>query len=101
MVIKNHMKDLLLKHYELIKKRGLITPETTADQFLLKMEEEWLEVLSAYADDLTAGCSPSSDYIHECTDLVMTIMNMFQHYGIDFKDELIKNIAIQKNRIKQ
>lgn len=94
------MKSKLKYHYALIRQRGLITVKTTMDQFVLKMEEEWIEVLGAYADDLKAEQSPSDAMVHEMTDMIMTIMNTMTHLGIDFETELDKNIAIQENRVK-
>lgn len=91
--------QLIQKHYDLIRERGLIHPETSIDDFVRKMEEEYLEVLEAYADDIKAGGSPSGDFFNECTDLVMVIFHMMNHYGIDFRQQLRKNIEIQRTRV--
>jgi len=93
------MKHLIKGHYKLIKARGLIVPETTLDQFMNKMEEEYYEVMNAYADDMVDRKTPSPDLIYEMTDLVMVVMNCFQHYGVDFKEQLLKNVAVQKQRV--
>lgn len=93
------MKTLLIQHYEAIKNRGLISPETTLDQFIAKLEEEYSEVISQYADDCNEHKLPSSDLVYEMTDLVMVVLNCFQHYGIDIKEQL--RINIKRNTIRQ
>ena len=93
------MKNLLHNHYALIKKRGLITDKTTLGEFMKKMSEEYHEAYESWADDCFWAIVPSDSFIYECTDLVMVVMNMFQHYGIDFEDELKKNIKKQESRI--
>lgn len=93
------MKTLLLQHYIAIKKRGLISVETTLDQFLMKLEEEYIEVGNAYADDCLERKLPSSDLVYEMTDLVMVVLNCFQHYGIDIEEQLRINIKRQEQRV--
>lgn len=93
------MKTLLLNHYKLIKRRGLITPETPLSAFMDKMDEEYGEFWNAYADDIKADQDPSSEFIQEGVDLVMVILNLFQHYGVDFEEELKKNIHVQEGRV--
>jgi acyl carrier protein len=93
------MKPLLTEHYEAIKARGLIHPGTSIHDFISKLEEEYYEFRSEYAqmnlEDIT---TPSKEMIQESVDLVMVIMDMFQHYGIDFKEELSENIKRQQSR---
>ena len=93
------MKNLLRLHYIAIKKRGLISAETTLDQFLMKLEEEYIEVQNAYADDCNEHRIPSSDLIYEMTDMIMVALNCFQHYGIDFEKQLRINLKRQEQRI--
>ena len=95
------MEKLLLKHYELIKARGLITPETKVHHFMEKLDQEILEVAWMYCDDLFMECSPSNEFNQELVDLVMVVFNYFQHYSVDFREELIKNIKIQETRVKK
>lgn len=92
------MKRLLKKHYNLIVKRGLIKDSTTLRDFDRKITEEYHEVYEAFTS-LIGSDKPDQRCLHECTDLVMTVLNMFQFYGIDFEDELRKNIRIQEGRI--
>ena len=88
-----------IDHYEAIRARGLISHNTNIHDFIDKLEEEYHEVRSEYAqmnlDEITI---PTSEMIQESIDLAMVIIDMFQHYGIDFEKELKENISIQKNR---
>lgn len=86
-------------HYEAIRARGLISYDTNIHDFMDKLNEEYYEVRSEYAQmNLEENTIPTSEMIQESIDLVMVVVNMFQHYGIDFKKELNKNISIQENR---
>lgn len=93
------MKTDLLNHYKLIKLRGLISPDTPMTAFMDKLNEEYEELWNAYADDIRDNTCPSNAFIQEGVDLVMVVLNMFQHYGIDFEEELKKNIKTQESRI--
>ena len=95
------MEQLLLKHYTIQKDKGWIKPETTVDQFMEKISEEYSEVGNAYCDDVMSSQTPSNEFNQELFDLVMVVFHYFQHYGVDFRDELLKNIAIQETRIKK
>lgn len=93
------MKQLLIQHYEAIKQRGLISENTTLDQFIIKLNEEFLEVFNAYTDDCLENTIPSDSLIYEMTDLVMVVLNCFQHFGIDFEEQLRINLKKQNHRI--
>ncbi len=67
---------------------------------MMKLYEEHQEVTNVYADDIKYESTPSSEFFHELTDLILVGIHCMQHYGISFKDELLKNIAIQENRVK-
>ena len=93
------MKNLLKLHYIAIKKRGLISSKTFFYQFMEKLEEEYIEVGKAYTNDRVEGKLPSNDLIYEMTDLVMVVLNCFQHYDIDFEEQLRINLNKQESRI--
>lgn len=93
------MKDLLLRHYIAIKQRGLISSDTSLDQFMDKLEEEYIELRSEYANYFDEQRNPDGDFIHEAIDVVMVILNMLQHYDVDFIDELKHNVKYQESRI--
>ena len=93
------MKILITEHYEAIKARGLIHTGTNIHDFISKLEEEYYEFRSEYAQmNLEEITTPSKEMIQESVDLVMVILDMFQHYDIDFKAELSENIKLQQGR---
>jgi len=69
------------------------------DDFMIKLEEEFNEVNEAWITDIWARSEPSAEFFQECTDLVMVVMNMMQHYNVDFQEELSKNIKVQEGRV--
>ena len=93
------MKKLIQDHYDLIRQRGLITDHTTFDEFINKITEEYQELIDAYIDDVFVNESPSDNTIHEITDLVMVCLHCLNHFGVDFEDELKKNIEVQRKRV--
>ena len=93
------MKTLIKRHQAATWERGQITPQTTTGDFIAKMDEEYTEVMNAYADDVKADTIPSSEFIHECIDLAAVITNMLTFYGVDFVKEFRKNVEYQESRI--
>lgn len=86
------MKDLFKRHYNAIVKRGLITPETTKQDFWNKAEEELLELqVEIFQED---------NWKQESIDLICATMNMLIHNGVDIEYELCKNIEKQEERAK-
>lgn len=78
-----------IDHYEAIKKRGLITPESTVHDFMDKLEEEFYELRNEYAElCLKDRNIPTTEMVSESVDLIMVLINMFQHFGYDFMQEL-------------
>jgi len=88
------MEKLRKRHYNACIKRGVITPDTTIYDFLKKIVEEYHEVI----ESVTYPPSLSDETKQECIDLVMVIFNMLNHYNIDIRSEIIKNIETQENR---
>lgn len=98
MMIKEKMKA----HYAAIRERGLINPDTTIHDFMEKLEEEYIELRNEYAEMNWQNIDePTKQFIQEATDLVMVILNMFEHYNIDFEKELVANLLIQESRPKR
>lgn len=89
------MNNLFKQHYNAIEKRGKITPETTIDDFIMKMYEE-IDELSDYTG---IGCKElSSDAVMEVIDVMAVCGNLLQHMGYDVEVEFKKNIEKQLNR---
>jgi NTP pyrophosphatase (non-canonical NTP hydrolase) len=89
------MKELFKRHYEAIKKRGLINQDTTYHDFFEKITEEMQELSEAvYKEDL-------SSINQEAIDLMMVCVNLCQFIGFDIEFELCKNIETQESRCQQ
>lgn len=84
------------KHYNSIVKRGLITPDTTLLDFIMKIKEEYNELFI----ELIGSSMLTSETKQECMDLVAVIFNMLLHYGVDIEHEFEKNINKQLDRCK-
>jgi len=81
------MKDLFLSHYEAIKLRGLITPDTAFHEFLNKAEEELCEFADSKGDP------------NEAMDLICVMSNWLIHNGYDLETLLKDNLNVQLNRV--
>jgi len=81
------MKELFKQHYEAIKLRGLITPETAFHEFVNKADEELLEWVDSKGDP------------DEAVDLICVMSNWLIHCGYDLETLLKDNINVQLNRV--
>jgi hypothetical protein len=81
------MKDLFKSHYEAIKLRGLITPETSFHEFLNKADEELCEFADSKGDP------------NEAVDLICVMSNWLIHNGYDLEELLKDNLNVQLNRV--
>jgi len=81
------MKQIIEKNYDSIIKRGLITPDTSVNEFLDKLHEECTE--------LGHDCANGVDFAEELSDVILVCLNMAKHFDIDIEKEL--NKKIQKN----
>ena len=96
------VKEKIAAHYRAIWERGLIHPGTTVHEFMEKLEEEYHELRNEYAEMNWQNVDePTKQFIQEATDLVMVILNMFEHYNIDFEKELIENLLVQESGPKK
>lgn len=86
------MKKLIEQNYQSIVDRGLITNETTFEDFTGKIQEELNELI-------TEGFKGKNMPV-ELSDIILTCLNMAKHYGIDIKAEMKKKIAINFERAK-
>lgn len=93
------MQDLINRSYQAIVERGLITPETTWEDFNEKIKEEFQEMQVEYEDGNFEA------YVHESLDLVATIFNFIKNNGWNpingFEDIVLKNEERAKNHSKQ
>ena len=88
------MKKLFKRHYNACVKRGVITPNTSLIDFSNKIIEEFSEFIYEL-DMLPVNIE---DMKQEAIDVIMVIINMLQHFDIDVKTELLKNVIVQEKR---
>ena len=91
--------NLLNEHYQLIRQRGMIQHDTDIFDFMEKMEEEYRELMHQWAEDVSDHTSPSGEFWHEMTDIVMVCFNAMRHYGEDPIEWIKKNVELQKTRV--
>jgi NTP pyrophosphatase (non-canonical NTP hydrolase) len=87
------MKKLIQDNYDSIVKRGLITSQTTKEDFVDKLYEEvgeFEEILSEH------GMIDSE----ELADIILVCLNISKHYNIDIEKEMKGKIAVNFNRSK-
>jgi len=88
------MKKLIESNYDSIVKRGLISPQTTKQEFLNKLFEEVSEVEEA--------CD-NNDWLNiaeELADVILTALNFAKHYDIDIELEMNQKVNINYERSK-
>ena len=85
------MKNIIEENYKSIVKRGLITPETTSTDFIMKLEEEVQEFIDAAKYSL-------ENENEELADIILVCLNYARHYGVDIESELKRKIEINKTR---
>jgi NTP pyrophosphatase (non-canonical NTP hydrolase) len=86
------MKRIIESNYDSIVKRGLISPQTTKQEFIDKLFEEVSEVEDACLDN---------DWLNiaeELADVILTALNFAKHYDIDIELELNQKININYER---
>jgi len=79
------MKIITKLNYEVTKKRGLITEETSIREFVMKLEEEVQEFICAALHE-------KGDFNHELGDIILVCLNIAKHYDVDIEKQLLTNI---------
>ncbi len=85
-VEKGVLYKLINDNYDSIVKRGLITSQTTKEDFINKLNEEISEFIHEYNE--RGVIDPE-----ELSDIILVCFNMAKHYDINIEEEL-------KNKIK-
>jgi NTP pyrophosphatase (non-canonical NTP hydrolase) len=86
------MKELIERHYEATRKRGLINENTGMGEFIDKMQEELDEIANSY------HVGEFSDSIEETIDLIAVCLNTLEHFGYDFERKYKRNVEYQEQR---
>lgn len=91
------MEKLILQHYIAQVKRGKITRESTVEEFIEKLKEEFSEFIEEAMECVRSGeLTPS--LCHEGADVMGVLCNLFTHLNIDIIAEYKKNVAYQIDR---
>lgn len=86
------MEKIIELNYKSIVDRGLITPKTTIDDFLNKIDEEVAE----FKHEVNNGSDERLN--EELADIILTCLNFARHYKIDIEEELKNKIRINLKR---
>ena len=90
-VKRGGLDGLINDNYDSIVKRGLITPETTDQDFVNKLFEEvgeFEEIVSEH------GMIDAE----ELADIILVCLNIAKHYNIDIEKELKNKIQVNFKR---
>lgn len=85
------MKELIERNYKSTVDRGLITPNTTKQDFFNKIKEEVFE-LEVYEIQ-----NHKIDKL-ELADIILVCLNMAKHFNIDIEKALNEKIKINEQR---
>ncbi len=88
------MKKLIDSNYEVTVNRGLIGPDTTMIEFIMKLEEELQEFIGS---NKLNGIQ-STESCEELSDIILVCLNIAKHYGINIEAELWRKVEINKQR---
>ena len=86
------MDDIINENYKSIVDRGLISPSTNVNDFLIKALEEVDELCKAWK-----GLDKYNQK-EELADVIMVCLNMAKHYNIDIEQEIKNKIEVNKKR---
>lgn len=80
--------DIFQRNYNAVVKRGLIKPDTTIVDFIVKLKEEKHEVIQAFVEG-------DEDRINEeLADCAVVCLNALIHRGVNI-EEILTQIAIK------
>lgn len=91
------MEDLVKRHFEATKSRGLITEQTQVIEFIEKMQEEDSEALIEMIQFMFID-DRKEEMVQELIDKVMVPLNFLQHIGVDIELALCRNVMYQESR---
>ena len=86
------IQSLIDRNYNATKKRGQITPETDFDDFIVKIAEEFNELLKSY-DWKAKTFDPK-----ELGDLILVCLSKSKHFNIDIMQVLSDKVDFNEKR---
>ena len=89
------MKTIIESNYKSTVDRGLISPNTTALQFIDKIYEEIAELEESYSiiEEKPAKKEYFDNFNEELADIILVCLNCAKHFNIDIEKELENKIA--------
>ncbi len=93
--MKYSTQQLNNRHYQAIKRRGLITNKTSIKDFLNKHNEETQEMI---IESIAFKNRDKNNFIQEAIDAIMVLENMIIHLGYDIEKEKEINTIHQEKR---
>lgn len=85
------MKHIIESNYNSIVKRGKINVQTTEQDFIDKIQEEFNELKEAVF-------GKKSNRNEEIADIILTCLNYARHYNVDIEKQLITKINTNNKR---
>lgn len=85
-----YLTDITHRNYEATNRRGLITIETTFENFIDKLKEE--------VDELDTKLPYADPDWCELADIALICFTMAEHYGIDLIEEMRKKTEFNETR---
>ena len=98
-----NLEQLLKDNYTSTVARGLITPSTSAYEFIEKLKEEVGELEEALVNIDKAKIVKSEHFAQfneELADVILVALNAAKHFDIDILKELENKVKINKKRIQ-
>jgi|TARA_R110000803_G_scaffold27192_2_gene63641 NTP pyrophosphatase (non-canonical NTP hydrolase) len=96
------LQKIIRENYNSIVKRGFITPDTNAFDFIDKLFEEAgeLEEIVNEIKDKKPTTKMFENMNEEIADVILVCLNFAQHYDIDIENELTKKIKKNYERAR-
>lgn len=94
-----NLKEIQIRNYKATVKRGLISQNTTFEDFINKLEEEVNELNLSELPFVNEVNVPFFDE-RELADVVLVCLAMAKHYNVDILKELENKTLINEERAK-
>ena len=91
------MKELIERSYKAIRKRGLITDNTSIQEFIDKIQEEFDELKIEFEKGVFLGV-PNEPFYEELIDLITVGIMLLRHHNIDFENKFEKVVIKNEKR---
>lgn len=87
------IQQLIDRNYAAQIKRGQITPESTFFKFVIKIEDELMELNESYIET-------NKDFdTKELIDIMLVCFSMAKHFGIDWQQVMTEKVEYNEKRL--